>query len=66
MYCRKLKPKGILVFHISNRYLNLEPMLAALAEKNNLVCLSRADFQLQLRRRTTENILHVTWSWPVE
>jgi SAM-dependent methyltransferase len=43
LYCQKLKPDGVLVFHISNRYLNLEQMLAALAEKNNLVCLENDD-----------------------
>ena len=46
LYCRKLKPDGILVLHISNSYLNLEPVLAALAERNNLVCLSRDDLTL--------------------
>ncbi|MBN2577735.1 MAG: fused MFS/spermidine synthase [Pirellulales bacterium] len=46
LYCRKLKPDGVLVFHISNRYLNLRPALAALAEKNHLVCLARDDFQV--------------------
>ncbi len=46
LYCRKLKPDGILVLHITNRYLNLQPVLAALAEKNNLVCLGRADLKV--------------------
>jgi hypothetical protein len=46
LYFRKLKPDGILVLHISNRYLNLEPVLAVLAERNNLVCLSRADLDI--------------------
>jgi SAM-dependent methyltransferase len=41
LYCRKLKPDGVLVLHISNRYLDLEPVLAALAQKNCLLCFSR-------------------------
>ncbi len=51
LYCRKLKKDGVLVLHITNRYLNLEPVLAALAEKNKLVCLSRADMQLTADER---------------
>lgn len=31
MYVRKLTPGGIVLFHISNRYVNLEPVLANLA-----------------------------------
>ena len=46
LYCRKLKDDGILVLHVTNRYLNLEPVLAILAEKNNLVCLARSDLTL--------------------
>jgi SAM-dependent methyltransferase len=52
LYCRKLKADGVLVFHISNRYLNLEPVLAALAEKNHLVCFSRADLQVPEEERS--------------
>jgi hypothetical protein len=32
LYFRKLAPGGVLVFHLSNRYMNLEPVLARLAE----------------------------------
>lgn len=32
VYFRHLKPDGILVMHISNRYLNLEPVVARVAE----------------------------------
>jgi len=31
-YRRKLAPRGAIVFHITNRYLNLEPVLAKIAE----------------------------------
>jgi len=46
LYCRKLKADGVLVLHISNKYLNLEPVLATLAEKNNLVCLTSEDLNV--------------------
>ena len=31
LYLRKLAPRGVLLFHISNRYLDLEPVIVALA-----------------------------------
>jgi hypothetical protein len=31
LYFRKLSPDGLLIFHTSNRYLNLAPVVAALA-----------------------------------
>lgn len=39
LYLAKLKPDGILIFHISNRFFNLEPMLANLARNVGLVGL---------------------------
>lgn len=36
-YLKKLEPGGVLVFHITNRYLDLAPMLAAQAERLGLV-----------------------------
>jgi hypothetical protein len=43
LYLRKLTRGGILVFHISNRYLDLQPVLAALARDANVVCRFRDD-----------------------
>ncbi|MFO0947831.1 MAG: fused MFS/spermidine synthase [Planctomycetota bacterium] len=43
LYLSKLADGGVLAFHISNRYLDLEPVVAALAELEGLVCLTRAD-----------------------
>src|SRR5262249_12627472 len=43
VYLSRLADKGVLAFHISNRYLNLEPVLAELAADAGLRCLSRAD-----------------------
>ena len=46
LYLRKLAPSGILAFHISNRYLDLEPVLANLAEELRLVALGCDDMSL--------------------
>jgi SAM-dependent methyltransferase len=46
LYLRKLKPDGVIVIHISNRYLELKPMLGKLAEANGLVSWSRADLDV--------------------
>jgi hypothetical protein len=37
VYLRHLKPGGVLAFHISNNHLDLEPVVRALAERNDLV-----------------------------
>ena len=39
LYLAKLKPDGILVFHISNRFLELAPVMGNLARDAGLVCL---------------------------
>jgi hypothetical protein len=36
LYRQKLAPHGVLLFHVSNRYLNLEPVVAALAADQGL------------------------------
>ncbi len=46
LYLRKLAPGGMLAFHISNRYLDLEPVLANLAEDLRLVALGCDDMSL--------------------
>ncbi len=44
LYLDKLAPGGILVFNVSNRYLNLKPVLGALAQDAELVCRARDDY----------------------
>jgi spermidine synthase len=46
LYLTKLADDGILVFHISNRYLNLKSVLANLSQEVNLTCLVRDDKEL--------------------
>ncbi|HYL59218.1 MAG TPA: fused MFS/spermidine synthase [Candidatus Acidoferrales bacterium] len=36
IYLRQLKPDGVLAIHISNRYLDLQPVVAQIAERFNL------------------------------
>lgn len=44
IYRGRLDDNGLIAFHISNRYLNLLPVLAALARDANMVCLAQEYF----------------------
>ena len=44
VYERALAPNGLLVVHISNRYIELEPILSAIAEKRGLSARIRDDY----------------------
>ena len=48
MYLSKLREDGILVFNVTNRYLNLNPTLGALARERQLACLHAADNATQV------------------
>ena len=43
LYRSKLREDGILAFNVSNRYLDLEPVLAALARDAKLACVAQRD-----------------------
>jgi spermidine synthase len=43
IYLDKLKPDGLLAFHISNQYLDLRPVVANLADSFGCVCVARFD-----------------------
>lgn len=43
LYSERLAPGGLLAFHISNRYLDLEPVLARLAQDAGFEALMRSD-----------------------
>jgi hypothetical protein len=45
LYLSKLAQGGILAFHISNRSLDLKPILASLAESRNLICIGFDDLK---------------------
>jgi SAM-dependent methyltransferase len=46
MYCRKLAPGGVLALHISNRYMDLEPVLGRLADDAGLAAMVEYDGHL--------------------
>lgn len=56
-YLARLAPGGVIAFHVSNRYLNLEPVVAALAYAEGLA--ARAGQGPRGRRRTYESVS--TW-----
>ncbi|MBI2996760.1 MAG: fused MFS/spermidine synthase [Candidatus Melainabacteria bacterium] len=43
LYLSKLSKSGILAFHITNRFLSLEPILGNLADSLGLICLAQID-----------------------
>jgi spermidine synthase len=46
MYASKLADDGVLAFHVSNRYLVLQPILADLAHDAHLLCWGQNDVEL--------------------
>jgi hypothetical protein len=46
LYKTKLADHGILAFHISNRYLDLQPILGDLAQDADLLCWAQNDLEL--------------------
>ncbi len=57
VYERALTPGGLLALHISNRYIDLEPVLSAIAKKRGLVAM--------IRRDTPKGDLVVASNWVV-
>jgi hypothetical protein len=47
LYMAKLTDDGVLGLHISNRYLDLRPVVAALAQELGLVAFAREDFAIR-------------------
>jgi hypothetical protein len=43
LYRRKLAPRGVIAFHISNRYMDLEPELGNVARATGLPCFAQRD-----------------------
>jgi SAM-dependent methyltransferase len=43
LYLGKLRPGGVLLFHISNKYMDLEPLIGNMARSADLVCFHRHD-----------------------
>ena len=47
LYLSKLRENGVLMFHISNRHLELEPVLGNLAQDRGLVCYAQYDTETE-------------------
>jgi spermidine synthase len=43
LYESRLKPRGVMAFHVSSRFFNLPPVLARIAADRRLVCYVRED-----------------------
>jgi SAM-dependent methyltransferase len=46
LYLSRLRPGGMIAYHISNRYLELEPVVGSLAAAQRLVAVARLDDQV--------------------
>ncbi len=49
VYARKLKPRGVIAFHISNRYVDLAPVLGNVAAADGLSCYLQEDTHVTAR-----------------
>jgi Glycosyltransferase family 87 len=43
LYLQKLRPTGVIAFHLSNRYLDLEPQVGRIARATGLTCYAQSD-----------------------
>jgi hypothetical protein len=59
MYLAKLKPDGLLIFNVSNRYLNVEKLVSALVADEGLVAFSRFDDAGELRKTGKSSANHL-------
>ena len=61
LYLDKLAPAGVLAFHLSNRHLDLAPVLAALANDARLVCFVQHDTDEE-EQRSGQGASGSTWA----
>lgn len=61
VYLRKLRPGGLLLFHVSNRYLDLPPLLERLARDHDPPLVARVDFNVPTRDQEEEGKMRSTW-----
>ena len=50
MFMSRLKPRGVIAFHVSNRFFNLGPVIARIADDQRLVCYTRNDREVPPER----------------
>lgn len=61
MYTRKLAPHGVIAFHLSNRYLDLPPLVARLGAANDPPFLAKVDVDGANEREAAEGKFSSTW-----
>src|SRR4029077_7828799 len=54
LYLDKLANHGLLAFNISNRYLDLKPVLGAIAQNAGLECIVRVDTHLDEHQQSLD------------
>jgi len=59
LYLKKMRPDRILLFHTSNRYLDVQKLASALVADAGLLALSRFDDAGNLRQEGKTNSSHV-------
>ena len=57
MYLNKLKPDGLLMFHVSNRYMNVEGLISALVTHAGLEARVRYDEEQQIALKTRSHYI---------
>jgi SAM-dependent methyltransferase len=62
LYAKKLSPNGVLAFHLSNRYLNLPPLVARLGEGNSPAFQMRLDEDLPSENERAMGKFASTWA----
>src|SRR5438105_4282466 len=66
LYLAKLAPDGILMFHVSNRYLNVEKLVSSLITDAGLVAYSRFDDAGELRKLGKSSANHIVAARKIE
>jgi hypothetical protein len=61
LYLDKLAPHGVLLFHVSNRYLDLPPLLARLAEDHDPPLVARVDDDSPTPSQEADGKMRSTW-----
>ena len=61
IYLENLSPQGVIAYNVTNRYLNLAPVLANLAQENNLQVRFCRDQQLTAAREKQQNTFPSQW-----
>ena len=60
LFTSRLKPRGVIAFHVSSRFFNLAPVLARIADDQGLVCYTRNDKDVP-PERAAEAMRPSTW-----